>query len=153
MVAAARHGGRHRTPVAARAHDQAHARIALQRVHAAHQLRRAEHAFVQQKTRREIDHLDARALRVVEARAQYCGARIVGLLAAHHALQLDAHPGGTRLIVGAAEQRLENRRTVKARVAVPDDACALVDQGADGTVAEDGELQMGWHGRAFVRQE
>ena len=96
-------------PFAARPEHDADARMAAQRAHAAHQLRRPEHTLAVEEARREVGDLDALAGGVEQARAQHRRAGVVGLLGARQAFELDRAGCRRRDAVGRIEQRVEHR--------------------------------------------
>jgi hypothetical protein len=154
VIAAARDLGRRRPPLPARADDEANPRVADQRPHPTHDLGRPERAVAVEEARAEIDDFDALAGGVEKPRSNDRGARVVGLLRACEPFQLDAEHTALRRAGGVAEQRMKDRIAVEARYAAPDDGGALVDQGADRAVADQGKIQIGriWcHGRGKMQ--
>jgi len=143
VVAAARDLGHRCTPLPARPNDEANPRMADQRPHPTHDLRRPERAVAIEEARAEIDDLDALPGSVEEPGANDRGARVVGLLGTREAFQLDAEDGLLLRSLAALEQGMEDRVAVEARHAAPHDGGALVDQRTDRTVADEGKIQTG----------
>ena len=154
MIAAARDLGRRRSPLPARADDEANPRVADQGSHPTHDLGRPEGAVAVEETRAEVDDFDALARGVEKPRSNDRRARVVGLLRARESFQLDAEDAVLRRAGGVAEQRMKDRIAVEARHAAPDDGGALVDQGADRAIADQGKIQIGriqCHGRGKMQ--
>ncbi len=143
MVAAARDLRRRGAPLAARPDDKAQARMADQRAHAPDELGGAERPVVMEEARAEVDDLDTLAGVVEEARAQDRRARLVRLLGTREALELDTEDRVFAQAAGAVHQGVEDRIAVEARHAAPDDPGARIDQGADGAVADQSEVEAG----------
>ena len=151
MVTAARDDRRHGAPPAPWRDDETHPGMTGQRPHATYQLSRTEHAVAIDEARREIDDLDALPGVVPQLGAHHGGIRQVVLLGTRQTVELDAHLTLIGQPVGAVEQRIEQRRTVEARHATPDDAAAAIDQRADRAVADQGEVQTGRRARHSTR--
>ncbi|MNS82514.1 hypothetical protein D3C72_1162610 [compost metagenome] len=94
-----------------------------------------------QVTRREIENLDRGPAFVGHHRAQDGGVADIGLFDRHPVGQFD----GPEAVFGiaAVHQGREDRIAVDARGAGPDETGFAVDQGADRTVADGGEVEVG----------
>ena len=143
MVAAARDVGLRGAPLSPRAHLKADAWLALNGLDAPHQLRRPEHAPVVQEPGREVQYFNSVAMGVKKACSQDRRARVIRLLGPGQLFNLHAHESGLIGIIRPAQQRLKYGHAVKARAAMPDNARAFINQGADGAVTDDGKLQTG----------
>src|SRR5437879_8620694 len=140
-----------RPPVAARTYHHSNARMAVQRPHAPHQLRRPEKTVALEKARRKVDDFDALAVAIEQPRAHDRGSGVVALLASRQSFELDGARPVRADAIGGVEQRAKDRVAVEARHAAPDHTGLGVDQRADRAVADHRELQarlrsgMHWH--------
>ena len=128
-------------PPAGRLNRDSYAGMPGQRAHAAHQLSRSEHPAVVCESRCEVDDLDGLAGIVMERRAHDRRAAVIGLLNTRHALELHREAARVGRSLLRIEQSVERRCAVEARQAAPHDACAPVNQRADRTVADQGQIQ------------
>jgi len=75
---------------------------------------------------------------VEQLRAQDGGVRFVPLVRRGHVLDLD---GEMAALVARLQQGVEDRVAIEARQAAPDHAGMVVDQGADGAIADHAQVE------------
>ncbi|MNI37516.1 hypothetical protein D3C73_916090 [compost metagenome] len=135
-----------RAPVGRRAQAYGDARRSDQRTHHAREGHRAVDARMLQVARAEVDDLHRGAVGSRQHRPQDGGVADVFLLDGDLAFQFDrpeAVLGG-----GAVHEGRKDGIAVDARGAGPDKPPLAVDQGADRTVADGRQIQVGRHARA-----
>ncbi|MNJ53235.1 hypothetical protein D3C77_486150 [compost metagenome] len=137
-----------RAPVGRRAQAHGDPRRARQRPHHPAKGDRAIDARMLEVARTEVDDLDRGAVFGRQHRAQHRGVADVGLIDRLQAFQLDR----PEAVLGslAVHQGGKDRIVVDAGRAGPDEAALAVDQGADRTIADGGQVQIGRHGRASL---
>jgi len=68
---------------------------------------------------------------------------VVALLRPGEAFEFDRESPVLRQTLRAVEQRVKDRIAVETRHAAPDDGAALVDEGADGAIADERDVEAG----------
>ncbi len=116
---------------------QAQGRPSGERLHAAHEHHRPEHAPATAKPRREIDDAQCATVRVVEARLDDRGIAHVALFGAREIDHVDGEHAGRRFTALLLQQRREHRVAVGPRQARPHHARLLVDERGHLAVADD----------------
>ena len=133
VVAAARDLGGGLAPVVTHLERHPDARRALDGPHPAHQRHGPEVARAAVKARRKVGDLDAVARLVEQLRAQDGGVGLVPLVGRCQVFQLDRKVAA---LVARLQQGVEHRVAIKARQAAPHHAGVVVDECADGAVAD-----------------
>ena len=149
MVAAAGDDGGSAAPVVAQVHRHADARRALERPHPAHDGGGFEKPRARKKSRRKVGDLQALTQAVKQLGFEHGGVGLVPLAAVGKVLNFYGKGAAPRVQPAlGVQQGAEHRVTVKARQAAPHDAAALVDQRAEGAVANHAQGQRRWRGGA-----